>query len=130
MSRKTLQTMLDWVEDHLETEAGLEDMARYVRYSPLYCSGCFHRFTGVSFKEYLLNRRMDAAAHRLLSSDENILEIAVRFGFSSQAAFTRAFRKTYGLPPGRFRSKKPSFPSFDIIRIDCATERNLPYDKE
>ena len=129
MSRKTIQTMLDWVEAHLESDASLGDMARHVGYSPFYCSGCFHRFTGFSFKEYFLNRRMDAAARRLLSSDETVLDIAVCFGFSSQAAFTRAFRKTYGLPPGRFRACKPAFPSFDIFRMDSRTERSLLHNE-
>ena len=129
MSRKTIQTMLDWVEEHLENDASLDDMARHVGYSPFYCSGCFQRFTGFSFKEYVLNRRMDAAARQLLSSDESVLDIAVRFGFSSQAAFTRTFRKTYGLPPGRFRACKPTFPSFDIFQMDSCAERSLPYDE-
>ena len=118
MSRKTVGIMLDWIEENLENDAALEAMARHVGYSAFYCSSKFHQYTGLSFKAYLLGRRLDTAACRLLTSQANILDIALRYGFSSQEAFTRAFRKAHGLPPGQFRLQKPIYSPFERLRLD------------
>jgi AraC family transcriptional regulator len=46
------------------------------------------------------------AKTRLLSEDGQIGEIALASGFSSQANFTRAFRKAVGVTPAQFRARK------------------------
>jgi AraC family transcriptional regulator len=52
-----------------------------------------------------LRRRimLERSAYRLVSSDRTVLEIGVEAGYSSHEAFTRAFRRAYGLPPTRWR---------------------------
>jgi PAS domain S-box-containing protein len=58
---------------------------------------------GVTPHELVLRLRTEAAAHRLLSSDEAIADIAVSHGFFDQSAFTRHFRQRTGLTPRKFR---------------------------
>ncbi len=53
--------------------------------------------------DYIRNRRMSLASTALRTTDAGILDISLACGFESQEAFTRAFRKLYGMPPGRFR---------------------------
>ena len=52
---------------------------------------------------WLVERRIDQGKALLAASDLPIADIAVRTGFSDQAAFTRAFRRLVGDSPGRWR---------------------------
>lgn len=58
---------------------------------------------GVTPHELVLRLRTEAAAQRLLSTDEPIATIALNHGFCDQSAFTRHFRQRTGLTPRRFR---------------------------
>lgn len=103
MSIKTIQNMVDWVEDNLENAPTLSQMAAYVGYSQYYCSAKFHEYTGISFKEYVISRKLSLAADALIKSDTKIIEIAIQCGFSSHEAFTRAFGKKYQCTPYEYR---------------------------
>ena len=113
MSVQTVEHMLGWVERHLEEEPTLEGMAASVGYSACYCSAKFHEYVGISFKEYLARRRLSCAAAELGQPGCRILDVAVRWGFSSHEAFTRAFSRTYGLTPGQYRQSFPTLPGFE-----------------
>lgn len=118
MSVKTIKTMLDWVEDNLEEEPGLPQMAHYVGYSEYYCSAKFHEYVGVSFKEYVFKRKLSRAARELVNSERRIIEIAVQFGFSSHEAFARSFKKMYGYSPRQCRKGRPEIPVFERIYLE------------
>ena len=89
MSIRTIETMLDWVEDNIEDAPTLDKMANYVGYSEFYCSAKFHECVGVSFKEYVLKRKLNLAAEMLLNSDVHIIEITMKYGFSSAFYYER-----------------------------------------
>ena len=52
---------------------------------------------------YLARWRLQLGARLLATTQQSVLEVAGRVGYESEAAFNRAFRREYGLPPGRFR---------------------------
>lgn len=117
MSIRTIEIMLDWVEDNIEDAPTLDKMANYVGYSEFYCSAKFHECVGVSFKEYVLKRKLNLAAEMLLNSDVHIIEIAMKYGFSSHEAFTRAFKRIYGYAPNHYRLLKPEIPMFERLHV-------------
>jgi AraC-like DNA-binding protein len=100
--------MIDWVEMNLMEDPSLEKMSSYVGYSAFYCSSKFHEVVGISFKEYVVKRKLTLAANDLLNTKCNIIEVAVKYGFSSNEAFTRSFYKTYHCTPIQFRKTIPS----------------------
>ena len=53
---------------------------------------------------YLTRWRMDVAARRLRDGDESLEQVAAAVGYTSVYAFSRAFRRARGVPPGRFRA--------------------------
>jgi AraC-like DNA-binding protein len=52
---------------------------------------------------YLMRWRLALAARTLRSGKEAISRVAERSGYESEAAFTRAFRKEFGVPPAAWR---------------------------
>jgi len=107
LSAKTIENMINWVETNLKDEPTLDKMSDYVGYSSFYCSAKFHEVVGISFKEYVMRRKLTQAAIDLRETDHKIIDIAVKYGFSSNEAFSRAFHKKYGYSPSQFRKVLP-----------------------
>ncbi|MCJ8159447.1 helix-turn-helix transcriptional regulator [Sphingomonas sp. LaA6.9] len=66
-------------------------------------SRAFRRAIGVTPWQYVLNRRLDAAAALLRDSDDTVLNVALDTGFGDLSEFTRRFRARFGLPPSAWR---------------------------
>ena len=109
--------MIDWIEENIEGDPALGKMASHVGYSAFYCSAKFHEYVGISFKEYIVRRRLSLAAEALRNTNTSIIEIALQYGFSSHEAFTRAFKRVYGCPPNRYRLSRPHIPLFERAQI-------------
>lgn len=98
-----VQSMADWIEMHIKEPTTLTDMARAIGYSPTYCSTQFHRHTGLTLREYTMQRRLYHAAIAIRDSDARLIDIALEYGYSSHQALTAAFRRTYGVSPVTYR---------------------------
>jgi len=92
-----------YIEAHLDGPFRLAETAREAGMSAFHFSRVFASVTGEPASEYARKRRLTRAADRLLSSGDAVIDIALDSGFDSQEAFTRAFRRWYGVPPARFR---------------------------
>jgi len=105
-----VQRMVDWLENNLTENPTLLKMAEQLGYSPYYCSRQFNQFTGTTIRDYVSSRRVSRAALELRDTDQRVLDIAVKYGFSSQEAFTRAFQKAFGLTPAAYRKSPRPIP--------------------
>ncbi len=99
-----IQKMIDWIEINIENKPSLLDMSWEIGYSPSYCSFLFHQVTGITLKSYMVGRRLCHATLELRDTNTRILDIAVRYGYSSHEALTRAFVTAYGLTPIAYRN--------------------------
>lgn len=86
-----------------EEEVTLTRLAERLGYSVFTVSRRFKEISGMSFRDYLRYRRLAFALKALRDTEKGILDIALRYGFSSHEAFTRAFREAYGLTPREYR---------------------------
>jgi AraC-like DNA-binding protein len=117
LSVKTIENMIDWVETNLNDDPTLDKMSEYVGYSSFYCSAKFHEVVGISFKEYVIRRKLTQAAFELRETNHKIIDIAIKYGFSSNEAFSRAFQKKYSYSPSQFRKVLPQFPFYNKVVI-------------
>jgi AraC family transcriptional regulator, transcriptional activator of the genes for pyochelin and ferripyochelin receptors len=63
----------------------------------------FKQQFGHSVYNYLLNYRMERAIEMMEQTTFSLDEIAEKVGYTDCAHFSRAFKKVYGVPPGKFR---------------------------
>ncbi|GAK13634.1 helix-turn-helix transcriptional regulator [Geomicrobium sp. JCM 19039] len=98
------QQSVAYIEENLLQPITLETVAIEMGYSKYHFHRTFVREVGMSATEYIKHRRLVLAAHQLLYTEERIIDIALNSHFESQEAFTRAFKKYYSLPPGKYRS--------------------------
>ena len=68
-----------------------------------YISRKFAHDTGMTFKEYQTNMRIDNACRLLTTSDKKTSEIAELVGYNDVAFFTSVFKKKTGVTPTEFR---------------------------
>lgn len=81
----------------------LTALSRRLGYSEFHTTRKFREIAGMPFRDYLRRRRLAFALIEVRDSSKSILEIALDHGFSSHAAFTRAFKETYGVTPSEYR---------------------------
>lgn len=93
------------VERHLDGELCLSELADAACLSPYHFSRQFTARFGFSPMAYVRARRLEIAAERLRAGPPtSLIDLALDCGFDSQEGFTRAFSRTFGVSPGRYRS--------------------------
>ncbi|WP_202709786.1 helix-turn-helix domain-containing protein [Sporosalibacterium faouarense] len=109
---KMIESIIKYIEENLEEELRLEELAQKCYLSKYYFHRIFSAVMGCSLKEYINQRRLNKALSYVLDTSKSIVEIAYKLQFGSQASFTRAFKNKFGFPPGRVRKEseglKPS----------------------
>jgi AraC family transcriptional regulator, alkane utilization regulator len=83
-----------WTVGELAKKAGLSRSALSERFNAL---------IGVPPMQYLKRWRISLAAQQLRESQASVLEVATEIGYESEAAFNRAFKRVFGLPPATWR---------------------------
>lgn len=113
------------IDGHLGEALNLSALAEVAGYSPFHFHRLFHAATGRTLREFVLERRVAAAASRLLYGQESVTRVAMDLGFSSSAAFARAFRKALNCSPTDYRR--------DAARMrppDLASERFRAFSED
>ena len=87
---------IEYINNNLDKKIGLEDIAGRVFMSKFHFHRIFHAVTGKSVAEYIRERRLEEAAKELVNTDSKIVDIALKYQFSSQESFTKAFKRLYG----------------------------------
>ncbi len=81
------------------------EIASVAGFSRFHLSRLFSAMTGESLLEYRRRLLLERAAHSLLYKARSVTELAFEAGYETPEAFTRAFSKLYGVPPGEYRRK-------------------------
>lgn len=110
---EAIEQSLAYIEEHLAEEIPTGELANVAGLSPFYFQRLFKRLVNKPVQEYVKLRRLAKAIEHLGGSKRRILDIALDYGFSSHANFTRAFKETYGITPEDYRKDLPMLNTFD-----------------
>ncbi|MBD3383617.1 helix-turn-helix domain-containing protein [candidate division KSB1 bacterium] len=93
-----------FIENNLQNEINVLDVANSVHYSLYHFIRLFAHVTGLSPKAYMQQRRLSEALKKLRNKETKIIEIAFDYQFNSHEAFSRAFKKQFGINPRQVRA--------------------------
>ncbi|MGN0679981.1 MAG: AraC family transcriptional regulator [Oscillospiraceae bacterium] len=111
-----------YIEEHLLEDISADSVASYVNISPFYFQKGFAMLCGFTVAEYIRNRRLALAGNELATSDEKVIEIAVKYGYDSADSFTRAFTRFHGITPTAARKGNAALKSFAPLKIKLSLE--------
>jgi len=108
-----IQKSVDFIEENLEREIEIEELAHIASLSVFYFQRLFTRLVKKPVREYIKLRRLARALQTLAQKEERILDIALTYGFGSHATFTKAFKEAYGITPTEYRDSSVELNNFD-----------------
>ena len=131
MSRiSLLADSLYYIEEHLTSNIKTEDIAAACFCSKSTLEKLFQCLNHISIRDYIVRRRMTLAAKLLLEdSSISILDVAVKYGYGSNEAFTRAFKQVWNCTPAEYRKSDHKYSAL-FPRLLCPLEEGDPYMKE
>lgn len=122
--KEVVKNVVDYIETHLEAPIDLDTIAKDIGYSKFYLNRMFLDHTGITIYRYLQNRRLDAAAEKLVKSDRPIAQIALEAGYDTQQSFSYAFKQIYQFPPNMYRERKVFVPKQTRIFMNSSCAGN------
>ncbi len=112
-----LNKTIEFIEDNLENTLDIDEIAKTSNSSKYHFQRVFYALTGFTVSEYIRNRRLSQAAVDIATTEGKIISIALKYGYESPEAFTKAFKRLHGMTPsalkkGNFKIK--NFPKLSI----------------
>ena len=98
-----IKRVLTFINNHYDENINLERVAKIAYMNPSYFSVYFKKITGMHFKEYLTQCRLNKAVEILHQQELKTYELAKMIGFTDPRYFSELFRKKYGQSPSRYR---------------------------
>ena len=114
---KNLSTAIDYIEDNLDNDISYDEAAQIACCSPFYFQRLFSYVSGISLSEYIRRRRMTQAAFELQRTNAKVIDIALKYGYTSPTSFNRAFQSVHNIPPTAARNLGSTLNAYPAIRF-------------
>lgn len=109
---KDMNEALEYIEQNLENSISSEDVARKAHLSKFHFLRIFNILTGMTLGEYIRQRRLSLAVREVVSTKHKIIDIALKCGYETPEAFTKAFKKLHNMSPSEARKTKKNLKAF------------------
>ncbi|MFE9425272.1 GyrI-like domain-containing protein [Kitasatospora sp. NPDC006697] len=119
-----LNQAMEHIEARLDQTVEASELARITATSEYHFRRLFSSLAGMPLSEYVRRRRLTVAGAEVLAGEPTLLEIAVRYGYTSGEAFARAFRAWHGIGPGEARRTGAALTSQPRLSFRLTVEGN------
>lgn len=99
--RDIVKRVIQIIEKDLSLVPDLEEISKELNSSRFFLSRAFKEDIGESFTEYVKRRKLSEAAREISTTNRRILDIALEYGYGSEEAFNRSFKKLFRGTPKR-----------------------------
>ena len=124
----TLNALVDLVEHRHDEPVDVAAFAREHGTTEYHLRRMFAALAQQPLSEYVRRRRMTLAAADLVRGQPSLLDVAVRYGYGSVEAFTRAFRSVHGIGPADVRRDGGPLTTQPVLRFRLSVEGSTPMD--
>ncbi|WMI81407.1 AraC family transcriptional regulator [Anaerotignum sp. MB30-C6] len=113
---------IHYIEDNITEEITMEEVAKHALLSPFYFQKGFAMLCGFTVGEYIRQRRLTLAGNELISTDKKVIDIALKYGYTSPDSFTKAFTRFHSVTPTAVRKDGVMMKSFAPLKIKFVLE--------
>lgn len=96
---KSMNDALKYIEAHIEEDLDSEEIAKIALCSKYHFLRTFTALTGYPLSEYIRNRRLSLAAKELTLDKVKVIDVALKYGYETPEAFTKAFKRLHNITP-------------------------------
>ena len=107
---------MHYIDTHIYSMKNLYELADALGYSYGYLSGMYHSTTANTLVSYYQEKKLDVARQLLEENRLTVTKIAEMLNYASVYAFSKAFRKHYGVSPRAYGNEKRNGPA-DLLRL-------------
>ncbi|WP_442603400.1 response regulator transcription factor [Paenibacillus sp. KN14-4R] len=100
----TIDIAVQYIKNNFRENLSLEKVASVVYLNPIYFSQLFKQKTGIGYKDYVIQLRLEQAKRLLANPNLKITDVAGQIGYQDIRHFTQVFRKKYQITPSQFRN--------------------------
>jgi len=123
-----ISEVVSYIEENITEEITVEDVAKKAFMSLFYFQKGFAMLCGFTVGEYIRKRRLTLAGSELVSTDNKIIDIAMKYGYDSPDSFTKAFTRFHGVTPTSVRKDGAMIKSFAPLKIKFSLEGGYVMD--
>lgn len=103
-----IQKVLYFIENNLDMQIDLDDLARIAGYSKYHFSRCFKLNVGESVTDYIIRLRLEKSQFKIIQK-VSVINVALDVGYETPNGFNKAFKKVFGISPTRYKKLKKDF---------------------
>lgn len=96
-------TVCKYINDHCTEDITVNELATLAGYSRYHFARLFYDFSGISYFDYIMKRRIMYAENLLCNPNLSVVDIAMKSGFNSLATFNRNFKSVKKCTPSEYR---------------------------
>jgi AraC family transcriptional regulator len=123
--RKGMNKAIDYIESNLTGTVDFNIAAGFVGCSTWEFQRIFSFLVHVPLGEYIRQRKLTLAAHDIIANDTKIIDIALKYGYESPTAFSRAFNKLFQIAPSSARGVGVDLDAYPRITFDSIEKERL-----
>ena len=117
-----IQHAIDYIENNLTETIDYEEVAKKCYSSSYHFQRVFSILCGFTLGEYIRNRRLTLAGRELATTNEKVIDVALKYGYESPDSFTKAFQKFHGILPSQVRVSGSNLKSFSRLVLKFSLE--------
>ena len=125
---QNMNEALNFIEENLTNEIDVSEVAKRALCSEYHLKRMFSFLAGVPLSEYIRRRRLTLAAFDLNNSNSRIIDIAIKYGYDSPDAFTRAFHHIHGITPSEAKNNGHTIKSYPSMTFQLSVKGGNPMD--
>jgi len=110
-----LNKAITYMEEHMTGEINYAKVAQIACCSSYHFQRMFSYLADVPLSEYIRRRKMSLAAVDLQSENAKVIDVALKYGYSSPTSFNRTFQSIHGVAPSRIKDDGVSIKSYPPI---------------
>ena len=120
-----MNTAINYIEHNLTAEIDKNEISKITMYPIGLFQRIFTSITGIGLAEYIRRRRLSLAAIDLLNCNSRIIDIALKYGYSSSDAFSLAFKRLHNVTPSEARALNKALVSYPRLSFNLKVKGDI-----